>query len=573
MAVNQTYYSGINRDLLDKIPVTSMTVLEVGCGNGALGHTFKMMNPSAHYLGIELMEEPAKLAGQKLDHVWCMDVEDKENNFKLPHGVQTIDTLVYGDVLEYLKDPRKVLQEHVKWLSQDGVVVACIPNVQYWKVIYNLLQGNWPQNDSGIFDKTHLRWFTRSSIVELFKSVDLNIISFQSRMPNLDQAKKFTALLEPCLKQMGLDSRQFLEGTAPIQYLITASKKKINPIYISGLMLKPQVGMNEVRMIQPLKSVASFPGVSLELSSENLQLRSLDASVPKIMIWQRQMMTYKSSLPQLKKIIHAGYILISEFDDDPDHFQGQIDNNYLSFRGVHAVQVSTKRLLQSMTKHNPEVRAFNNCLDVLPVLNSEKWLINPPNSRLRVFFGALNREADWQAWMPFINDLLLENEDLFEFEIVHDERFYHSLVTQRKRFTPTCDYPKYRKLLSDSHVALMPLGDNKFNSMKSDLKFVEASGYAVASIASPTVYADVIQSGFNGEIVSDGKRVAEILKLWGDNPDLAKACALNARNWVRSNRLQSQQSTARLNWYRELYQRRDELTKALLQRVPELSLE
>ena len=570
--VTKSYYSGINHDLLGKIPATSSTVLEVGCGSGALGHAYKMINPSAHYLGIELMEEPAKLAEQKLDQVWCLDVEDKAIKFNLPEDVESIDVLVYGDVLEHLKDPHKILREHVKWLSQDGVVVACIPNVQYWKVIYNLMQGNWPKNNSGIFDKTHLQWFTRNSIAELFKSVDMNLISLQSRIPNFEKAKHFTSLLEPSLKQMGLSTQQFLEGTAPMQYVVTASKSSVDPIYISGLMLKPQVGMNEVRMIQPLKSVASFPGVSLELSSTSLQLRTLDISLPKIMIWQRQTMTYESSLPQLKKIINAGYLLISEFDDDPDHFQSQIDNHYLSFRGVHAVQVSTDKLLQSIKKYNPEVRAFNNCLDALPVLKSEKWLIQPPNSRLRVFFGALNREADWNEWMPCINDLLLEHEDIFEFEVVHDEKFFHSLVTQHKRFTPTCNYSKYRQLLSNSHVALMPLGDNKFNSMKSDLKFVEASGYAVASIASPTVYADVIQSGFNGEVVSDGKRVAELLKSWGDNPQLAKACAFNARNWVRTNRLQSQQSIARINWYRDLYQRRDELTQALLQRVPELSL-
>ena len=90
---------------------------------------------------------------------------------------------------------------------------------------------------------------------------------------------------------MGQTPQKFLEGSAPLQYIVTATKKLIKPVYISGLMLKPQAGMNEVRMIQPLKSVASFPGVNIELSSTGLQLRSLDPSLPKIMIWQRQTLT------------------------------------------------------------------------------------------------------------------------------------------------------------------------------------------------------------------------------------------------------------------------------------------
>ncbi|WP_415411075.1 methyltransferase domain-containing protein [Synechococcus sp. A10-1-5-9] len=573
MAVEKSYYDHANPGLLSRIPTSCATVLEVGCGSGALGHAYKMINPSAQYLGIELMETPAKLAKERLDQVWCIDVEDMKIQFELPERYHSIDALVYGDVLEHLKDPQKILREHVSWLSPDGVVVACIPNVQHWSVLYNLIQGNWPQDDTGIFDKTHLRWFTRNSIVELFASLGLKITSFQPRIFNLEQAKKFANILEPCLEKMGQTPQKFLEGSAPLQYIVTATKKLIKPVYISGLMLKPQAGMNEVRMIQPLKSVASFPGVNIELSSTGLQLRSLDPSVPKIMIWQRQTLTYESSLTQLKKIIKAGYILISEFDDDPDHFQSIIDNKYLSFRAVHAVQVSTDSLSSSMKKYNPEVKVFKNCLDFLPASKLGKWIVKSSNPRLRVFFGALNREADWEAWLPCINDLLLEHEDLFEFEVVHDKKFFHSLMTNNKRFTPICDYAKYRQLLSDSHVALMPLRDTKFNKMKSDLKFVEASGYEVASIASPTVYAEVIEPGFNGEIAVDGKRVAEILKLWGECPDLAKACASNARNWIRSNRLQSQQSVARLEWYKDLYQRRDELTKALLQRVPELTLE
>ena len=83
-------------------------------------------------------------------------------------------------------------------------------------------------------------------------------------------------------------------------------------------MLKPQAGMNDVRMIQPLRSVASLAGISLELSSTTLPLSLKEPELPRIMIWQRQLLTYEKSLDQLRMAIKAGFVLVSEFDDDPD---------------------------------------------------------------------------------------------------------------------------------------------------------------------------------------------------------------------------------------------------------------
>ena len=106
--------------------------------------------------------------------------------------------------------------------------------------------------------------------------------------------------------------------------------------------------------------------------------------------------------------------------------------------------------------------------------------------------------------------------------------------------------------------------------MKSDLKFVEASAFEVATIASPTIYADRITSGVNGEIAESPSNVASILKLWAENPSKAKNCAQNARQWVKSQRLQKYQTPKRLEWYISLWERREELTKLIYERVPEL---
>jgi hypothetical protein len=60
-----------------------------------------------------------------------------------------------------------------------------------------------------------------------------------------------------------------------------------------------------------------------------------------------------------------------------------------------------------------------------------------------MFFGALNREKDWQRLMPVINAVAAEAGDRLKFQVVHDQSFFSALDTQHKTFTPTCDYDTY----------------------------------------------------------------------------------------------------------------------------------
>ena len=101
---------------------------------------------------------------------------------------------------------------------------------------------------------------------------------------------------------------------------------------ISGLMLKPQAAMNDVRMIQPLQSLQSLPGIKVNASSGYDKHENVSQGNSKIMIWQRQLLRYDDdSLKRIKTVIDNGYILISEFDDDPDHWPAIAQNKNLIF--------------------------------------------------------------------------------------------------------------------------------------------------------------------------------------------------------------------------------------------------
>ncbi|MDP7327791.1 MAG: class I SAM-dependent methyltransferase, partial [Prochlorococcaceae cyanobacterium ETNP7_MAG_30] len=123
------YYQRVNTDLLDRIPLTAETVLEVGCGAGALGAAFKTRQPNVTFWGVEYEEAHANYARKFLDYVICGDVEDL--SLILP-PLGSVNCIIYGDVLEHLRCPWSLLRRHVKLLADDGVVLACIPNVQHW---------------------------------------------------------------------------------------------------------------------------------------------------------------------------------------------------------------------------------------------------------------------------------------------------------------------------------------------------------------------------------------------------------------------------------------------------------
>ena len=416
-----------------------------------------------------------------------------------------------------------------------------------------------------------MRWFTRQSIEELFATAGLHIVQIHPRIFKPEKAQQFATALAPSLKVLNINPDQLVQGCAPLQYVVTATKEPVTPLILKGLMLQPQAGMNEVRMIQPLRSIASTPGVHLELNAKSLSLQYANTEIPRIMIWQRQTITpTQDCIDKIRKVVKAGYILISEFDDDPNHFPDIPKNDFFNFKAMHAVQVSTNPLKGVVKQHNPEVEAFENCLERLPARNPEKWNRALASKRLRIFFGALNRGKDWAPWMDILNRTLNNHPEGYEFEVIHDKAFFEALNTPKKRFTPLCDYQMYQERLSGCHIAFIPLQANRFNSMKSDLKYVEASGHEVATIASPTVYESRIVSGKNGEIFHNEQELEHILSRWVTHPLEAQTCASEARLWVKEHRLQKHQSERRLAWYRSLWSRRELLTEAIYERVPEL---
>jgi 2-polyprenyl-3-methyl-5-hydroxy-6-metoxy-1,4-benzoquinol methylase len=140
----------------------------LGCSTGILGKALKERQ-QAYVVGIEINPKAAMIARNVLDKVIVENV-DTANLYEYNIQKDFIDFIVYGDVLEHCIDPWKVVKMHRDFLNEKGVVVASIPNVGHYTVLLNILGGNFPYRERGLHDKTHLRWFTKNTIVELFRN-------------------------------------------------------------------------------------------------------------------------------------------------------------------------------------------------------------------------------------------------------------------------------------------------------------------------------------------------------------------------------------------------------------------
>ena len=163
------YYRRDRPDLLALVPPHARRILDVGCGEGALGAKLKAaLRAEVH--GIELHAPAAAAARRVLDSV----TEGDATHVRLPFPEGAFDCLVFGDVLEHLVDPWTALRSTVKLLRRGGTVVASVPNLRHLGVTLPLLfAGRFEYEDEGILDRTHLRFFTRRSFVELLASAGL----------------------------------------------------------------------------------------------------------------------------------------------------------------------------------------------------------------------------------------------------------------------------------------------------------------------------------------------------------------------------------------------------------------
>jgi SAM-dependent methyltransferase len=559
------YPDNANHDLLERIPLSAGVVLDVGCNTGALGAAYRRFNPRARLLGIEKDPVAAERASHRLDQVAVVDVEENPLPFTLD---RPIDCIVYGDIIEHLRDPWAVLRQQAEALSDDGTMLICVPNMQHWSFADRLLRGTWKYEPSGLLDETHLRWFSLETVREGLEAAGLVPHDVAPRTFDAAKAQEFASMIAPALTRLGVDPSAYAQRAAPLQYVWRVLKRPRPLISIAANMLQPIGGVSHVRVVYPLQAMRSDPTVLTHFSASG-EIKPPGGEMPRVFVLHRPALSGDRGAAVIRKLLSAGWMIVTEFDDHPDHFGMLEAEDQLAFRGVHAVQTSTPALAAVLRTRNPEVMVFPNAIRALPEVRN---FLDP--EALTLFFGALNRERDWGPLMPVLNEVAEKAGERLRFSVVHDQGFFDALHTPHKQFTPTCDYDTYLGLLGECEISFMPLGDTPFNRAKSDLKFIEAGACRVASVASHIVYADSIEDGRTGLLFHNADELRDRLLRLAAMPELARGLGDAARHHIAGERMLAYQVAPRIAWYRSLWARRAELNGALharLTNVPEFT--
>ncbi len=557
------YYDRINHQLLESIPKNLGRIIEVGCGTGALGAAYKKNNPNSEYIGLEMNPEAVKVAEDRLDRALCFNVETSDES-QLGIPPQSCDALVYGDVLEHLQDPWTILNHHVSWLKPGGYVLASIPNIQHWTILRDLIQGKWDYQEEGLLDRTHLRFFTLDSMQKLFTNAGLIVKGIGRILAhNPKEFETFYPHIDSLGAHLKVDRNRLKLLSETHQYILTGAKTQ-RRLFIQTLMMAP-LACDRIRILEPDEFSNRITGVRAVSSVQSATLSLAEADEEKVFIWQRALLKPETALTQQKNLLQRGYLIVSEIDDDPLRWEQPSDNGFFSYRSCHCVQTSTEPLAEFLRQYNPYVKVFPNQLAKLP-----KPRLESDYETATVFFGALNREEDWQPLMGTINQVLDELGDRVSVKVLHDRQFFDALNTPHKAFAPFCAYANYQQVIRSSTVALLPLEPTRFNTMKSDLKFVECAGQGVAVLASPTVYERSLQDGKTGLLYRSVEDFAAKFRELLISPSLRQQLGQAAYQWVAQNRLLEHHAQDRAKWYFQMRDRLPELNEALKQRAPEL---
>lgn len=151
--------------MLSFIPDNCKTVIDIGCGAGKFGEALKRLAPERIVHGIEIDYNAAMEAKKNLDNVYFGDLESIIPTLQSHY----YDCIVFNDVLEHLINPSNILSRIKNILASNGIVVSSLPNFLEFNNIYRLLKTrDFKYEDSGILDSTHLRFFTKKSMLRLF---------------------------------------------------------------------------------------------------------------------------------------------------------------------------------------------------------------------------------------------------------------------------------------------------------------------------------------------------------------------------------------------------------------------
>jgi SAM-dependent methyltransferase len=207
-----TYFTSVRTDILQLLDGPRERVVEIGCGTGDTLTYLKAHGLCTWTAGVELFPAAAAEARNRVDRLYEGNIE----TMVLDLAPRSIDAILCLDVLEHLVDPWAAVRKLDALLRPGGILIASIPNVRHFKVLLPLIFGaRWDYTESGLLDRTHLRFFVRRTAIALLESSGLQVDTVQANGPLVPGSP---------LSLLNRLTFSLFQGFLDFQYLIRARK-------------------------------------------------------------------------------------------------------------------------------------------------------------------------------------------------------------------------------------------------------------------------------------------------------------------------------------------------------------
>lgn len=184
-----TYFDRVRYDIISLIPKNSdQKIIEIGAGACDTLVALKEGGLAKSVTGVELFHFPdSNQQNPLIDKLIVGDIE--KDDVVLPEDY--FDVVICGDVLEHLIDPWLVIEKLSVSLKKGGILIASIPNVREVSVLYKILfKGDFQYSESGMLDKTHLRFFCKKNILKLLSTSKLTVKNVTSTMMTAKKSRR-----------------------------------------------------------------------------------------------------------------------------------------------------------------------------------------------------------------------------------------------------------------------------------------------------------------------------------------------------------------------------------------------
>lgn len=476
-----------------------LDILEVGCSTGYFGEA--LIAHKHQVWGVEPNAIAAEQARKLLAYVHTGYIEDFFEN----HNHARFDVIVFGDVLEHLVDPAQVLANCKNHLKSDGRVVASIPNVAHIAIRAMLLEGRWDYSDLGILDRTHLKFFTCTSLIKLFadagyevKSIDPVRISAEQvdELCKLNLSRESIATAARFAKDThGYDFQYVVTAKPAAADIYNAAENTENPgvegLRIVCLVHAAESSLVDIRLRNPLNRWTTQQGGSVRIVSI-FEHTMHDLDWGDVFIFQRDSSEYAISV--IRQLKAAGKKVVFEIDDlllklPPflAHHQPAIKKNgqfiIAALRAADAVSVSTPELAEQIASYNKKIVITPNYSESLAV-TSRQFDAKPEKIKLIV-------ASSDKVLIEFIVEPLRQIQEEFGTEIIGIGPPSKTLTDCgiSTRHVENMPHKEFKAFLAslDNTIGIIPLDASLFSSCKSAVKYFD---YATAGI--PVICSNVL---------------------------------------------------------------------------------